>query len=202
MSAWPRVILPQSVTDFEVPGALQSVGQTGRAQYRSTQQIGRVWTETYPPFKAQEADGRAFLAMIRDTWRSGASFTIEHYLHRTKLGGGTGTPRVNGVSLTGSSLPTDGWTGTNPVLKAGDLFLIAGITSAFEVTADAPNLSAGATTLSISPPIFAGASPADNALLTITSVLLSAHLAGPPQIPNVGPDEYVAGLTLTFREDV
>lgn len=200
MAAWPRVILPQRASPFVMPGALQAWSQTGKAQHRATAQVGRIWKETYVPFRAGSIEGRAFIATINNYWRNGTGFTIDHRVYLTHNGGGTGTARVVGGGQTGSSLATDGWTGSNPVLRAGDIIAIAGIAHVFDVTADAPNLVAGACTLAINPPIFAGGSPADNAIVTYTGVVLNAKLFDPPDIPDAGPDEFIAGLTLTFRE--
>jgi hypothetical protein len=52
MTAWPRDIEPQQASSFIMPGALQSWSQSGKAQHRSTVQVGRIWSETYPPFKS------------------------------------------------------------------------------------------------------------------------------------------------------
>ena len=101
----------------------------------------------------------------------------------------TGTPLVNGATQTGSSLVTDGWTNsTTGILKAGDVFTIAGVYSVnpvsgdstgvlqeFVVTADANSgSSTGPATLAIYPPITTSgayktvsASPADDAEITV-----------------------------------
>jgi hypothetical protein len=185
-----------------MPGALQSWGQSGKGQHRATLQIGRMWTELYVPFLAGSPEGRKFVALINQYWRSGTEFTIDHRSYLTHNGGGTGTARVNGASQTGSSLNTDGWTGSNPVLRAGDIIAIAGLKHVLDVTADAPNLVAGACALAIHPPIFAGGSPADNAIITYTGVPLNAKIAAPPEIPPAAENQYIGGLSITFRESI
>lgn len=200
MASWPRDILPQSVTPFIMPGALQSWSQSGKGQHRATVQIGRIWTETYVPFQVGSITGRKLLAFINNHWRNGLTFDIDHRSYLTHLGGGGGTARVNGGSQTGSSINTDGWTGSNPVARAGDIISFAGIAHVFDLTADAPNLSAGACALAINPPIFAGGSPADNAIITYTGVRLNAKIAEAPNIPAAGPDTFIGGLTIVFRE--
>lgn len=201
MPAWSRTILPMNVTPMTMGGALQSRGQSGKSQRRATTQAGRIWKETYKPFKLNSAAGRAFVAMIMDYWRNGTAFTIDHRSYLTPFGAGTGTPLVNGAGQTGSTLNTDGWTGSNPVLKAGDIIKIAGVPGIRDITADAPNLVSGACGLSINPPIFVGKSPADNAVITYTGVLLDAFLlSGPEELVDMPPNGYVAGLTLTFVE--
>lgn len=200
MASWPRDIIPQQASPFLMPGAMQSWSQSGKGEHRSTVQIGRIWSETYPPFQVSTAAGRKLIAAINNFWRSGASFDIEHYSYLTHNGGGTGSPLINGASQTGSVINTDTWTGSNPVLKMGDIIGIAGIAHVFDIVADAPNLSAGATALNINPPIFVGGSPADNAAITYTGVRLNAVILSAPDIPPAGPHGFIAGLTVTFRE--
>lgn len=115
------------------------------------------------------------------------------------VGVATGTPLVNGanqnvtydtVKDTGTqSLITDGWTAsTTGILKAGDVFTIAGVFAVnpvtkatlpflrqFSVVADVDSgASTGPATLTITPPIIASgaqqtvsAAPADNAAITV-----------------------------------
>lgn len=115
------------------------------------------------------------------------------------VGVATGTPLVNGGSQNvtylaskdtwAQSLITDGWTpSTTGILKAGDVFTIAGVYAVnpatkastgrlqtFVVTADATSgATTGPATLTISPPIITSgayqtvsAAPADNAAITV-----------------------------------
>lgn len=115
------------------------------------------------------------------------------------VGVATGTPLVNGATQNVTyaaakdswtqSLITDGWTNsTTGILKAGDVFTIAGVYAVnpvtkvstgrlqtFVVTADADSgASTGPATLTISPPIITSgayqtvsAAPADNAAITV-----------------------------------
>lgn len=115
------------------------------------------------------------------------------------VGVATGTPLVNGASqdttyalskdTDSQTLVTDGWTNsTTGILKAGDVFTIAGVNSVnrrtradtgslaqFVVLADADSgASTGPATLTISPPIITSgafqtvtAAPADNAAITV-----------------------------------
>lgn len=103
-----------------------------------------------------------------------------------------GTPLVNGASQTGTSLITDGWTGSNTITR-GTVFTIAGVFAVHpETKAVTPNLqqftvtatataSTGNATLSISPALVAtgalqtvSALPADNAAITVQSGAASA----------------------------
>jgi len=100
-----------------------------------------------------------------------------------------GTPAVNGAGQTGSTLVTDGWTVTTTTLNVGDTFTIAGVNSVnpttredtgklqnFTVTTKTVTDGSGNSTISIFPAITpdgafqtVSASPADNALMTVTS---------------------------------
>ena len=106
---------------------------------------------------------------------------------------------VNGASQAGTSLITDGWAGTNPILRAGDIISVAGLAMVFDVTADV-NRSGVNATIPINPPIFAGNSPANNAAVTITGVKLTAVIADPPNFPRIRKSQHVVGMTVRFRE--
>lgn len=202
MASFPRAILPSSTTAFLMPGAMQTWSSSGKGQHRSTIQVGRIWRETIGLFKADSINGRALLAFLNNCWRNGLVFDIEHYFYQTHKGGGTGVAVVNGPGQTGTTLNVNGWGGTNPVLRAGDLIRIAGLTPVYDVTADAPNLVSTLAALSINPPIFAGGSPVDNAIVTYTGVRLNAFLYEAPSIPDAVKFGYIDGLQLTFREAV
>lgn len=199
MPTFPRAIEPSRSVPPEMPGALLGFGFTGKSQSRSTMQVGRTWQETYIPFDSTSVDGRAFLAFVNNVWRNGITFDILHYSFKTHNGSGTGSPLVAGAGQTGSSLNTDAWTGTNPVLKNGDIIKISGH-PVFDITADAPNLAAGATTLAINPPIFTGNSPTNNAPITYTGVLIVARIARRPASPPAGNRSLIIGYRLTFQE--
>lgn len=201
MADFPRTILPRSATPLRGTGALQSIGNTGKIQRRSVMQKGRWWTETYPPFRPGEATGRAFLAFVDEAWGAGLAFDIEHRNYLTHNGGGTGSPLVAGASQTGTSLNTDTWGGSDPVLRAGDLISI-GTFPRILLTADAPNLAAGATTLSIWPPFYTGNSPANNAPITYTGVKFSCVLLQPPEVGNIPPGNLLLGYALSFVEAI
>jgi len=200
MPSYPRSILPASATPFIGPAGLQSFGASGKAQVRALAQGGRRWSETYPAFYASSDAGRELLAWLNYARNNMVVFDIVHQLHLTHKGGGGGTARVVGGSQTGSSLNTDGWTGSNPVLKAGSLIKVAGLPFVLDVVVDAPNLSSGATTLTVSPSIFNA--PADNAIITYTGVTVSAFIPEPPDMPAVGADDIMQGLRVTFAEKV
>ncbi len=125
---------------------------------------------------------KGFLANI-------ANFEIfmDQNIQAQTVGAWIGTPTVNGANQTGSSLVTQGWTGTvTGLLNVGDVFQVAGVYSVnpqskaatstlqnFVVTATV-NSSSGAATISIYPAITTSgayqtvsASPANNATITV-----------------------------------
>jgi len=77
-----------------MPGPLISKAQSGRVNIRTTQQIGRTWTEHYL-VDVRSTAGRSLLATVGNYWRNGTIFTIDHRDHLTPLGAGGGSPLVN-----------------------------------------------------------------------------------------------------------
>ena len=210
---FPRTVPPASVTYPSVIGSLISVGQSGALQTRSEAAQGRVWTETWGAIAAGNEDVQELLTTIENLYTTGATCTLTHYLLPgsgiTANGAGGGTPRVKGASESGTSLDTDGWSNSvTGVIKAGDCFTIAGINVLFRATADANSgASTGPATISIEPPILAGSSPDDNALITMefpapiggTAASLTAVIVDYSGA-QAGPDQFIGGLTVTFRE--
>lgn len=199
MPAWPRAIVPQRSTPLVATPALMSAGHSGKRQFRSTVQVGRIWTETYPPFRATSINGRALLAALHSAWRNAELLTLQHYLHLTPNGGGAGAPTVNGAGQTGSVLDTVAWAGTNPVLRRGDIIKIVGFGYTHEVTADV-TFDGDSHPIPINPPLFVGSSPAAGAGIAYTGVNLEARIIAVQGIPDVTADGFLAGLQVTFGE--
>ena len=163
--------------------------------------MGRRWTETFSALSTADAATLGFLATIQDYWRSGTIFDISHRMFQTPKGVATGTPLVNGAAQTGPSLVTDGWTtSVTGILKAGDVLKLAGLNPVYDVLADVNSNASGQATLTLSPPIFSGQSPVDNAALTVSGVLFRACLIEPPLPPEADADQLMEGLVLTFQE--
>lgn len=201
MPAFPRTVLPAFVAPAAFPGPLVSRGETGKLQVRAFTNMGRTWSETWPNLDSTDAAVRAFLATVQWLWRSGTIFTIDHRMHLTPSGVATGTPLVAGASQTGEYLVTDGWTPSiTGILKAGDILSLAGLNAVRDVVEDASSNGSGQATLRLNPPIWAGASPADNAALTVTGVTFRAFFDRAPELPEAGPDRYLAGFSLGFAE--
>jgi hypothetical protein len=182
-----------------VGGPLVSVAHSGVVNTRTTLKVGRAWEEFFN-FKFDE-DGKEFVAQLNNYWNRATSLDVVHQSFLTTLGAGGGTPLVNGASQTGSSIITDGWPDSTVVLKAGDLVQFASITLVYDVTADVTSDGSGNATIPISPNIFSGGSPANNAAITITaSVLFRAKILERPRIPVAKADEWLAGLRVAFLE--
>jgi len=183
------------------------MGQSGAIQTRSEAAQGRLWQEAWPALPAGSEDVQELLVTIENLYNTGATCTLTHYLlpgsGMERNGTGGGTPLVHDASgsQSGTSLVTDGWT-TEAAnrMKAGDCFTLAGLDVLFRVTADATSsTSTDAQTLAIEPPIVAGSSPANNAALTIASATLTAVVLDYTD-STAGPDEFIGGLSVTFRE--
>lgn len=205
MADFPRTVLPRNVSPFRVPTGLVARGQTGRDQRRSVLAMGREWDETWGELRIGRANVDAFLTFIEEAWNRQTVFDITHLISRGSgrppRGIGGGTPRINGVNLTGSTIATDGWTpSVTNVVAVADVIRIAGLLPLFRILASANSNGSGQATLSINPIIPVGSSPADNALITRTGCTLSAYIAAPPALPPARPGEWITGLTLTFRE--
>lgn len=198
-TAFPRTIKPAAVTVPVFPGPLVSVSHSGKVNTRTTLQVGRRWDELFN-FKYDE-NGREFVTLLNNFYNRAISLDVQHQNWLTTLGAGGGTPLVNGASQTGSSIITDGWPNSTLVLKAGDVVQFAGVTLVYDVTADVTSDGSGNATIPISPNIFSGGSPAENAAVTITaSVLIRAKILEQPRIPQAKANEWIAGLRVAFLE--
>ena len=204
MAAFPRTVPPARVTYPKVLGSLISIGQSGALQTRSAAAQGRAWQETWAALPAGSEDVQELITTIENLYNTGATCTLTHYLlpgsGLAANGAGGGTPLVNGADQSGTSLVTDGWTASAAVrMKAGDCFTVAGLDVLFRATADISSDGSGNATITIEPPIVAGSSPANNAALTIASATLTAVVLDYTDA-SAGPDEFIGGLKVTFRE--
>ena len=204
MAAFPRTGPPARVTYPKVLGSLISIGQSGALQTRSEAAQGRAWQETWAALPAGSEDVQELITTIENLYNTGATCTLTHYLlpgsGLAANGAGGGTPLVNGADQSGTSLVTDGWTASAAVrMKAGDCFTVAGLDVLFRATADISSDGSGNATITIEPPIVAGSSPANNAALTIASAPLTAVVLDYTDA-SAGPDEFIGGLKVTFRE--
>lgn len=200
MPDFPRTVIPRSATHPIQPPGLSSWGASGKGQFRDIIHVGAQWTETYPPLRASDTTVRAFITQVNELWRNRTVFDINH-LKLTLMGGGGGTPLVNGATQTGSSIATDGWTASaNGVLRAGDIIKFAGVNTVYFVTADVNSNASGQATILINPKIYSGGSPANNAIITINNVKFRAVIVNLPELPKAMPGDVYGEFEITFRE--
>lgn len=193
MGNFNRIIIPSSASWPQFPTGIDSWGLSGKGQFRTTLQVGRTWEEVYPPIKYNTANTRAFLAYVNKLYRERTIFDVSHYHLLTPLGTISGSPTVDGANQTGTSIKVTALTGT---LKHGDIIKFANINLVYDVTS---NVSNGATSIPLSPPIFSGGSPASGAAITYTGVKFRAILVE-VKMPECGKDLLYRGLRLKFRE--
>jgi hypothetical protein len=206
MPTFPRAAgaLSRLATPPRFPGGLQSWGQSGRGQFRSVQNAGRVWTEIYPVLNTTLPSVRALLEAINRGMREGILWDVQHPYWHVRNGVGGGTPLVAGGGQSGSSIAIDGCTPSiTNWLRAGDILTIAGCPVIFDQQTDVNSDSSGRVTLLVSPPIFVGQVPADNAVVNIvpSTIFFKAVITDVSDFPNMDTTKYIdAGLTITWRE--
>lgn len=206
MPVFPRAAkaMPRLVTPPRFPQAMQSWGQSGKGQMRSTGILGREWEETYPVLDTALPAVRALVTAINRGLREGLVWDVQHPYWQRRSGVGGGTPLVNGANQTGAVLVVDGASpSVTGWLRAGDLIQVLGTPVVLDVTADVNTDSGGNASIPIHPPLFAGQSPANNAPVTIdpTTIFFKAVLAEVGEFPQMDSTRYIdAGLTLTWRE--
>ena len=184
--------VPSGSTWPKFPTGLESWGQSGKGQFRTTTQVGRTWEESYPPMKADAANTRAFIAYLNQLWNQKTIFTIKHPHLETPLGTISGSLTANGENQTGSTLTVNAYTGT---LLAGDIISIAGVNLIFDVIA-----TPSSTTITISPPLVSGMNFSNGAVITYTGVTFRATLAEELVLPRSSYTEWYEGLTIRLRE--
>jgi hypothetical protein len=198
-----RLVQPHTVTFPRVPGGFASLGLSGKVQLRASARAGRAWSESYSALRVSNATVRQFLALLDAYAHQQTILDVDHPDLRDLLGTGAGNPEVDGADQVGSSLVTDGWGTAQTVLRAGDVIRIAGLPLVYTVTADVASDGGGAATVPLSPPIFAGSSPADNADLVCNTTpgavqfqVFIEQLVSPAS----GPGGLLLGLQVAFRE--
>lgn len=201
MGAFNRLIVPDGSVYPKFPMGFDSWGQSGKGQFRDAMQIGRTWTETYPPFKHTDQAGMAFLSYVNQLYRERTVFEISYYHRRTPFGTISGNMYVWGVSQTGTTIQVSRDTGSQlgitGTLKHGDFIKFANINIVYDITADVSN---GATAITISPAIYEGGSPANGAVITYTGVTFRAVISGVFEMPAADKTQVYSGLTIGFRE--
>lgn len=135
---------------------------------------------TLPPMRETEADDwAAFFIKCKGTY---GTFTFGNAFRKTLQGSASGSVLVNGADQTGNTLNVDGLSNNLAVaFNNYDHFsLTIGSASRLKIcVANSSSNGSGQAALTIYPAIVAGASPADNAALTLTSATGTFRLAEP-----------------------
>lgn len=199
MADFDRIIQPNKVTyPVMIPGQ-DSWGQSGKGQFRTTNQVGRTWTEEYPPMRASDSNTKKFLAYINNLWRNRTIFTIQHKHLGTPINNPiTGTLVTSGAPQTGSTLNVSA--GLSAKLLYGDIITIAGINTVFDLIEDMA--SGDDSTLILNPPITTGMTYSSPATITYNNVKFRCVLDEGLELPVCDIDGVYAGLILKFREAV
>lgn len=178
------------LTELGTPKSLERIGIYSA---RAGASLANGLKGVFPPAIAKKAIEKATMGEY-----AGVNMFTSNSVPTHTVGVNTGTPLVNGASQNVTyassrttwtqSLITDGWTASQTgILKAGDVFTIAGVNAVnrksrvstgqlqqFVVTADANSDGSGNATFTISPPIITSgaqqtvdAAPANNAAITV-----------------------------------
>ena len=165
---------------------LESNTQTFESPLSNNMQVleltGARWTANYAVSNKSAADAGQLIAFLTKLRGQANSFYGYDPKRVTAQGTATGTPLVNGASQTGNSLVTDGWSnGVTNILKSGDMihFPTSHGQELKMVTANANSDGSGNATLSIEPSL--RGSPANNAVITISTPACVMRLADDSQ---------------------
>lgn len=197
-----KTILPVEAEWPTSPPPMLSPGMSGKDQVRSTTQRGYLWRERYGLMRANDPAVRKLFSLVRTYHREGTTLDVEH-VSIVLLGAGGGTPLVAGADQTGATIDTDGWPNSTAILKVGD-FVRFGTGGAHEITANVSSGGTGLATLAITPPIFVGSSPLNNATVYLGSAGVALFRARIIDVTwpaaSSKQSSYYSGMTLTFKE--
>ncbi len=162
---YPSSPPPSSVTIRSVSQSLVSYSQSGRRFARDMG--GHRWLVTATYDRLTNDEGREFQAFALAQSGQLQSFQAV-FPHLAPRGVATGAPLVNGATVSGRSIPTDGWSpNTVNILRQGD-YIKFGHSKIYMITSDANSNLSGQVTLSIEPPLMVALS--DNESITVNDV--------------------------------
>ena len=140
---------------------------------------GSYWVATLSFQNLKEQDGRILKAFVAALNGMAGRCYLWDMSHSAPSGVATGIPLVNGVSQSGKSLITDGWTPSiSNIMVAGDLFSVNGELKI--VTSNCNSDSGGNAILNFTPAL--RSSPADNSAITVSSPTCIMRLADDQQM--------------------
>lgn len=177
--------------------SLVSYSQNGKKQSRLIG--GHKWRirGTYSPMSRDEF--MPIYAFLMSQKAQYSSFTLKAPNDlATPRGVATGSPVVDGAGQTGNSLNTTGWTaGQTGIMKAGDVFTIAGDTKVYMVISDANSDGSGNATLSIEPTLLE--SPSNSSVITVDDCEFTVSFAG-TDLEYDANAPYIYSFTVDFYE--
>ena len=208
MPAFPRTVLPQEVSWPEFPTGLRAFSESGKAQLRSIQQVGRVWSESYPPLKLSNVVERGWLAQVEDYWRNQTILDVDHRSMRVLLGAGGGTPLAAGTAAVNIASSNNNTitviTTASHGLAIGDEVTIAGHTRSPDINGNHIVTAVPAADTFEIPSVLGAFVSGGSGTGTVTKRLTGASLATngwTPSVANVvraGDAIRIAGLTIVF----
>ena len=200
---FPRTMRSRLTSPSEFPDGFAQWGQSGKGQFRSFDNIGRMWQEVYASIDLKTAAGRALIAAINKAKREKTIWDIQHPHYTTNYGTGGGSPTVDGASQTGSTLNiASGDTSVTNWLRDGDIIQVAGLQHVIDVVGDVDTDPSGDAAIPVHPPIFTGNSPANGAAVEIdaSQIYFKAVLVR-ADMPDIEAHGVMSpGLTMTWRE--
>jgi hypothetical protein len=145
-------------------------------QRQAIRPTGHRWRLSLRSRFLKQADWRKLYAFLVAQEGIFSTFTINSTLFNTPGGTVSGTPLANGLTAAGAmELATDGWSFSQTVLKAGDVFKFANHAKVYMAISDAVSSGAGACNLSFRPALVADV--ADNTALVVSNVPFTVALA-------------------------
>jgi len=150
--------------------------ESGKVESRNTGGTGLSFKITYGVMnRSMFMPVWAFLLKQKGSFES---FTFIDPSTATPQGIATGTPLVVGAHTAGDeTIATDGWTASQTgILLAGDVLKFGGHNQVYHLTDDADSDGAGASTLSIYPPLEEAL--ANNESITVNDVPYTVKLVG------------------------
>ena len=161
MPNWPRAIASRITTPPRFPEGFAQYGQSGKGQFRSFDNTGRMWDEIYSSIDIRTQPGRTLITAINQALREKTIWDIQHPHLLTNFGVGGGSITVNGAGQTGSTLNVSGGpVSTTDWLRQGNIIKWAGDQLVYDVNVDVNTNGHGDAAIPIPPPLFTGQSPA------------------------------------------
>lgn len=197
MTDFIRTIQPIKVSYPQMISGFDSWGQSGKGQFRTDNGVGREWTETYPPMRANSANTKKFLSYINSLWRNRTLFTIQHKNLGIPINAPvTGPIVLSSAGQTGSTLNVTA--NLSRPLLCGDIINISGLNVVFDIIED---MTSGTdSTIVVNPPITTGMTYTSPYTIIYNNVKFRCVLDEGLEFPEYDLNDVYDGLVLKFRE--